>query len=181
MVSSKVYRQTAPGGKTSIFFLISKHNSSRRKKIDVFPPGTVYPYTVDDTIIMCVKTVLCIKSYILIILMTKINLDQRDLTVLIFLRHYPHHPCTTFGFIVKVLYSPRPYTVHITFSPFVYRGIVPSFQVKLEADLQQIARDSFSLEFPSTWSHVDLGGTFLEVVGTMQKGNLKRKLLLQFV
>ncbi len=48
-------------GKSSIFFLISKHNSSRRKNIDDIETRS-FRYAFDDTIIMCVKTVLCIKS-----------------------------------------------------------------------------------------------------------------------
>ena len=47
------------------------YNSSRRKKIDVFPTGTVYRYTFDDTIIMCVKTALCIKFNIWVRQMNK--------------------------------------------------------------------------------------------------------------
>ncbi len=37
------------------------NDSSRRKNIDDISPGTVYRSAFDDTIIMCVKTVLCIK------------------------------------------------------------------------------------------------------------------------
>ncbi len=39
----------------------ARYDSSRRKNIGDIPPGTVYRYAIDDTIILCVKTVLCIK------------------------------------------------------------------------------------------------------------------------
>ncbi len=42
---------------------IARYDSSRRARIDDIPPGTVYGYGFDDTIIMCVKTVHCIKSH----------------------------------------------------------------------------------------------------------------------
>ena len=37
--------------------------SSRRKRIDIVPDTVNSVYTFDDTIIMCVKTVPCIKFY----------------------------------------------------------------------------------------------------------------------
>ncbi len=67
MVSSKVlvYRSSDPGGILSSLALLEesyKKCFEIRARINDIPPGSVYRYVLDDTIIMCMKTVLRIKS-----------------------------------------------------------------------------------------------------------------------